>query len=182
MKQQQDNEPIQLAPAVRQHIDAWLQKFPHDQKQSAVIEALRSAQEHHGGWLSEPVMQAVAAYLQMPPIAVYEVASFYDQFETAPVGKHTIVFCTGVACMLRDVDEMVAYAQQKLGIKLGATTDDGMVTLKEVQCMAACDMAPMCQINQRHYHKNLDKKQIDALLQQLQADKEPVGLGVKHDD
>ena len=140
MKQQQDNEPVQLDPAVRQHIDAWLHKFPSDQKQSAVIEALRSAQEHHGGWLSKPVMQAVAAYLQMPPIAVYEIASFYDQFETAPVGKHTIVFCTGIACMLRGVDEVVNYTQEKLGIKLGETTQDGMVTLKEAQCMAACDI------------------------------------------
>lgn len=174
MQEQVNTEQVvQLPSQVTEHIDRWLEKFPHDQRQSAVIESLRAAQEYFDGWLSVPVMQAVADYLGMPAIAVYEVASFYEMFETAPVGQHTVAFCTGIACMLRGVDEVVAHTEQALGIKLGQTTADAKVSLREVQCMGACDGAPMCQINHQHYHLNLDCQQVDTLLDALQHDRVP---------
>lgn len=164
---------VVLPAEICQHIDLWLQKFPANQKQSVVIEALRVAQKHFDGWLSVPVMQAVAGYIGMPEIAVFEIASFYDMFETEKVGRHTMAFCTGLACMLRGVDQTLAYAKQQLGVNLGETTADGMITLKEVQCMGACDGAPMCQIDQEHYHLCLDQQQVDQLITALRSDQVP---------
>lgn len=172
----QKDAAVQLPGHVCEHIDTWLQKFPKDQPQSATIAALEAAQEHFG-WLSQPVVTAVADYLKIPVIQVYEVATFYDMFFTEPKGKHIISFCTGVACMLRGVDDVVDHAKKRLGIGLNETTPDGKITLQEVQCMAACDKAPMCQINQRHYHNNLNIQQVDQLLESLQENKEPVPLG-----
>ena len=156
-----------LSSAVRAEIDKELAKYPPDQKQSAVMAALRLAQEAHGGWLDEPLMDAVAAYLEMPRIAVYEVATFYSMYELKPVGRHKICVCTNISCQLRGSDEVVAHLRQRLGIGLGQTTDDGRVTLKEVECLGACAGAPVAQVG-HDYHENLTPEALDALLERME--------------
>lgn len=159
-----------LSYKAKQAIDSWLKKFPANQRQSAVLFALRVVQAENQGWLSEPLMDAVAAYLGIPAIAVYEVASFYSMFELKPVGKHKISVCTNVSCMLCGSDKVVEYLKQRLQIEFGETTKDGAFTLKEVECLAACDGAPLMQIGEVYY-KNLTPEKIDIILKELEASK-----------
>lgn len=140
-------------------------KYPPDQKQSAVMAALRIAQDEHG-WLSVPLMDYVAELLGMRPIAVYEVATFYSMYDLKPVGKHKISLCTNVSCMLCGSDTLVNHLEKRLGIKLGETTPDGKVTLKEVECLGACGGAPMFQIG-KNYYENLTPQKIDEILASL---------------
>ena len=149
-----------------QDIDDWISKYPADQKQSAVMSALRIVQEEHG-FLSTQLMDAIADYLDMAPIAVYEVASFYTMYEQKPVGKHTVNVCTNISCLLRDSAGVVDHLQKKLGITLGGTTDDGRFTLRSVECLGACVNAPMMQVD-KDYHENLTAESIDAVLEQYQ--------------
>jgi NADH-quinone oxidoreductase subunit E len=150
----------------RTEIDKWIAKYPTDQKQSAVMPALRIVQEANGGWLTTELMDAVAEYLQMPSIAVYEVASFYSMYEHKPVGRHKICVCTNISCLLCGSDDVVSHLENKLGIKMGQTTADGRFTLKEVECLGACVGAPMFQID-REYYENLTPEIIDAILEKL---------------
>jgi NADH-quinone oxidoreductase subunit E len=150
----------------RADIDRWVAKYPAQQKQSAVMAALRIAQEQNGGWLTDDLIQAVAAYLQMDTIAAYEVASFYSMYELKPVGKHKICVCTNISCMLCGSDKVVDHLQQRLGIKLGETSADGRFTLKEVECLGACVNAPMFELN-KNYYENLTPEAIDAILDGL---------------
>lgn len=147
-------------------INNWISKYPVDQKQSAVMSTLRIVQEEHGH-LTPELMNAVADYLEMPPIAVYEVASFYTMYEHQPVGKHSINVCTNVSCQLRGSSKVVDHLQNKLGIKLGETTDDGRFTLRSVECLGACVNAPMMQVD-KNYHENLTTESIDKVLEQYQ--------------
>lgn len=156
-----------LSQDARAHIDAWLKKFPSDQKQSAVIAALTFVQDENGGWLTNELMDAVAAYLGMPKIAVYEVATFYSMFELKPVGRHKICVCTNISCMLCGSKDIVKHLESKLGIRMGETTPDGKFTLKSVECLAACTAAPMMQIG-REYYENLTDKKIDEILKTLE--------------
>ncbi|MCW8398904.1 NADH-quinone oxidoreductase subunit NuoE [Legionella sp. PATHC038] len=157
----------QLVSAQRiKDIDHWVAKYPQDQKQSAVMSALRIVQEEHGH-LSTELMDAVADYLDMPPIAVYEVASFYTMYELKQVGRHSINVCTNISCMLRDSAAVVEHLEKKLGIKLGQTTDDGRFTLRSVECLGACVNAPMMQVD-KDYHENLTPESIDKVLEQYQ--------------
>lgn len=163
-------EPVfELSPAAKQHIDHWLKKYPKEQKQSAVVEALFVAQAQNGGWLSEAAMNAVAAYLELAPIVVYEAASFYDMFNLKPVGKHKIAVCTNISCLLRGSDDIVACLKKRLGVDLGETTPDGRFTLKEVECMAACANAPMCQVDDKAYLVDLTPEKMHAVLDDLIA-------------
>ena len=147
-------------------IDDWLSRYPIDQKQSAVLGALRALQ-HEEGYLPIEKMDAIAEYLEMPAIAVYEVASFYSMFETKPVGKHTIAVCTNLSCMLRGSDEIVEHLKNKLGIEVGETTSDGKFYLKqEEECLAACCGAPMMQVN-HVYKENLTIEKVDKILDEL---------------
>ncbi|HEY5720237.1 MAG TPA: NADH-quinone oxidoreductase subunit NuoE, partial [Gammaproteobacteria bacterium] len=130
-----DNQTELLSAAARAEIDREIAKYPAERRESAVMAALRIAQDASGGWLSEPVMDAVAAHIEMPRIAVYEVATFYSMYELKPVGRHKICVCTNISCQLRGSDEVVAHLRQRLGIGLGQTTADGRVTLKEVECL-----------------------------------------------
>jgi len=152
--------------ALRQQIDVWVAKYPTGQAQSAVIPALHILQDAHDGWLSKPVMNALAVYLDMPSISVYEVATFYSMYELAPVGKNKISVCTNISCQLCGSDEIVTHLKQRLGVSFGETTEDGLVTLKEVECLGACCGAPMLQLN-RDYHENLTIEKIDNLLDGL---------------
>lgn len=152
---------------VRQQIDKWIAKYPPEWKQSAVMGALRVVQEDNGGWLTTELMDKVAAYLDMAPIAVYEVASFYSMYEHKPVGKHKICMCTNISCMLNGSDNLVQHLEDRLSIKLGETTKDGQYTLKEVECLGACVGAPMMQIGDKYY-ENLTPELLDSILDSLE--------------
>lgn len=151
----------------RAEIDQWVAKYPAENKRSAVMAALRIVQDQNGGWLTSDLIDAVADYLEMPSIAVYEVATFYSMYELEPVGRHKICLCTNVSCMLCGSDDILAYLQKKLGIGFGETTPDGRFTLKEVECLGACGGAPMMQIHNKYY-ENLTPGRIDEILAVLE--------------
>jgi len=163
-----DVDPLlALSDRTRAHIDQWLEKFPPDRKRSAVLQGLHAAQEQNGGWLTDELMAAVARYLGLPPVWAYEVATFYSMFETAPVGRHNVAFCTNISCWLNGAEGLVAHAERKLGCKLGQSSSDGRIFLKrEEECLAACCGAPMMVID-GHYHENLDTAKVDELLDGL---------------
>lgn len=162
----QADSPVALSHYVRGEVEDWLSRYPPDQKQSAVLGALRALQ-HEDGYLKSEKMDAVAAYLDMPPIAVYEVASFYSMFELKPVGRHTLAVCTNLSCMLCGADKIVEHLEHKLGIGLGESTPDGKFFLKEEEeCLAACCGAPMMQVN-HDYEENLTIEKVDRILDAL---------------
>jgi NADH-quinone oxidoreductase subunit E len=157
----------QLSAHVREEIDHWVAKFPPDRKRSAVISALHAVQHENNGFLTAELMDAVAAYLGLPPIQVYEVATFYSMFETKPVGRHHLSVCTNISCMLRGSQEVVDYVEKKLGIKTGESTPDGRIYLKrEEECLAACTGAPMLMVD-HVFHENLTPERIDKILDEL---------------
>ena len=165
---QKDKAKLDLISAEsKADIDHWIAKYPPEQKQSAVMAALRIVQDQNGGYLTNELIEAVAEYLDMQSIAVYEVATFYSMYELKPVGKHKICVCTNISCMLCGSDEIVNHLQEKLGIKLGETTADGMFTLKEVECLGACVNAPVLQVG-NEYHEKLSKEKLDQLIEGLQ--------------
>ncbi|HMM47978.1 MAG TPA: NADH-quinone oxidoreductase subunit NuoE [Thiobacillaceae bacterium] len=147
-------------------IDAEIGKYPPDQKQSAVMAALRIAQTEKG-WLRPEMIEYIAHYLEMPSIAVQEVASFYDMYDTEPVGRHKITLCTNLSCALVGANEIAEHLKQKLGIGFGQTTEDGRYTLKEGECMGACGDGPLCLHNNHKMHTHLTAEQMDALLDKL---------------
>ncbi|MGB5245883.1 MAG: NAD(P)H-dependent oxidoreductase subunit E [Woeseia sp.] len=156
-----------LSHHVREEIDRWTARFPAEQKRSAVIGALHAAQHENKGFLTTELMDGVAEYLGLPPIQVYEVASFYSMFQTKPVGRHDVAICTNVSCMLRGADDIVAHVERRLGIKTGESTPDGRVFLKkEEECLAACCGAPMMMVDHK-YHENLTTERVDEILDGL---------------
>ena len=156
-----------LSNHVRQEIDHWVAKFPEGRQRSAVIGALQAAQHENQGYLTKDLMDAVAEYLGLPPIQVYEIATFYSMFETKPVGRHCISVCTNISCMLCGSDQIVTYLEKKLGTKLGDSTQDGKFYLKrEEECLAACCGAPMMMVD-HIYHENLTPRKIDEILDEL---------------
>jgi NADH-quinone oxidoreductase subunit E len=158
---------VELSAEVREEIDHWVAKFPEDRKRSAVISALHAVQHENKGFLTPALMDAVAAYLGLPKIQVYEVASFYSMFETKPVGRHHVSVCTNISCMLRGSQEVVDYVENKLGIKTGESTPDGRIYLKrEEECLAACTGAPMMMVD-HIFHENLTPATIDKILDDL---------------
>ena len=166
MSKKVDKENL-FSPAVREEIDRWIAKYPADWKQSACMAALRIVQDDNGGWLTTELMDDVAAYLDMAPIAVYEVASFYSMYEMKPVGKHKICTCTNVSCMINGSDKIVEHLREKLGIDFGEVTEDGKFSLKEVECLGACGGAPMMQIGTKYY-ENLTPELVDSILEELE--------------
>jgi NADH-quinone oxidoreductase subunit E len=156
-----------LSGHTREEIDRWVAKFPPGRQRSAVLSALRAAQEQNHGFLTPELMDAVAEHLQLPPIQVYEVASFYSMFETHPCGRHHVSVCTNISCMLRGGEEIAAHVERKLGIKLGESTADGRIYLKrEEECLAACTGAPMMMVD-HHYHEHLTPEKVDRILAEL---------------
>lgn len=167
MKVSVENATVDLlTEGSRADIDRWVAKYPADQKQSAVMAALRIAQEQNGGWLTNDLIQAVADYLGMPKIAVYEVATFYAMYELEPVGRHKICVCNSISCMLNGSEQIIEHLKQKLGIEVGEVTADGKFSIKEVECLGACVGAPMCMIG-KTYYENLTPESIDRLLDEL---------------
>jgi NADH-quinone oxidoreductase subunit E len=157
----------QLSAHVREEIDRWVAKFPPDRKRSAIISALHAVQHENQGYLTPPLMDAVAEYLGLPPIQVYEIATFYSMFETKSVGRHHLSVCTNISCMLRGSQEVVDRIEKKLGIKTGESTPDGRIYLKrEEECLAACTGAPMLMVD-HVYHEHLTPESIDRILDEL---------------
>lgn len=157
-----------LSDHTREEIDHWLTKFPADQRRSAVLGALSAAQHQNHGFLTTDLMDAVADYLGMAAIHVYEVASFYSMFETKPVGRNNVAICTNISCMLMGSDHIVGHIENKLGIKIGESTEDGRIFLKcEEECLAACSGGPMMQVN-HVYHVNLTLDKVDEILDGLE--------------
>lgn len=155
-----------LSVEVQQDVADWLQRFPEDQKQSAVLGGLHAIQ-HEYGYLPVAQMDALAVKLEMPEIAVYEVASFYSMFELEPVGKHTIAVCTNLSCMLRGGEQVLSYLESKLNVKCGQSSADGKYYLKkEEECLAGCCGAPMMQVN-HVYYEDLTETKVDEILDAL---------------
>ncbi len=156
-----------LSEHVREEIDRWKARFPEDRQRSAVIGALHAAQHENEGYLTAEIMNGVAEYLDLPPIQVYEVATFYSMFQTKPVGKHNVAICTNVSCMLRGADDIVEHVEKKLGIRTGESTADGRIYLKkEEECLAACCGAPMMMVDHK-YFENLTPEMVDEILDEL---------------
>lgn len=166
MADQDVTDKVGLSAEALALIDAEVAKYPADQKQSAVMAALRIAQTEKG-WLRPELIDYVADYLQMPPIAAYEVATFYNMYDTQPVGRHKITVCTNLSCVLMGAGEIAAHLKEKLGIGFGETTEDGRYTLKEGECMGACGDAPMCLHNNHTMHTHLTTEKVDELLDKL---------------
>ncbi|NQY26706.1 MAG: NADH-quinone oxidoreductase subunit NuoE [Piscirickettsiaceae bacterium] len=153
---------------LRQQLDDWIAKYPSGQSQSAVIPGLHLLQDENGGWLSKDIMDALAVYLSMPAISVYEVATFYSMYDLKPVGRHKINVCTNISCMLNGSEEIVQHLKKRLGVGFGETTEDGQYTLKEVECLGACCGAPMLQLD-RDYHEHLTTDKIDKILDGIKS-------------
>ena len=147
-------------------IDRELTKYPPDQKQSAVMSALRIAQTELG-WLSRDTIEFVANYLAMPAIAAYEVATFYNMYDLQPVGRNKVTLCTNLPCQLQGADKIAEHLQARLGIGFGETTEDGRYTLKEGECMGACGHGPLCLHNNHKMHDHLTPESVDKLLDEM---------------
>jgi NADH-quinone oxidoreductase subunit E len=165
---QNNNGEALLTEKTLEIIDHWAAKFPVDKKRSALIQALMAAQEQNGGWISRELTEAVARYLELPPMWAHEIVLFYSMFFDQPVGRHKVNMCTNISCWLNGAEDLVAHAEQKLGVKLGETTGDGRISfVREEECLAACCGAPMMVVD-GHYHENLDIEKMDAILDGLE--------------
>ena len=158
-----------LSPESLAQIDHEIAKYPAEQRQSAVMSALRIAQVEKG-WLSNDVMEFVAQYIGMPTIAVCEVATFYNMYNTRPVGKHKICVCTNLPCRLMGADDLADKLKKKLGIGFGETTEDKLFTLVEGECMGACGDAPLLLVNNHRMESFLNEEKVDALLEELKSE------------
>jgi NADH-quinone oxidoreductase subunit E len=157
-----------LSQDALKRIDREIAKYPPDRKASAVMAALAIAQDEKG-WLPTDVMDFVADYLGMPPIAVYEVATFYEMFNTQPTGKYKLTICTNLPCALQSASEAALHLKQKLGIDFNETTADGMFTLKEGECFGACGDAPVVLVNNKRLCSWMKPEALDGLLAELSA-------------
>ena len=140
-------------------------RYPEGKQKSALLPVLHLAQEENGGWLSAEAMDYVAGLLQLTPIEVYEVATFYSMYNLKPVGRYLFEVCQTGPCMVNGSDDIIAYIKQKLGIAVGETTADGMFTLKTVECLGACGYAPMMQLG-KFYKEHLTKEKVDQIIEE----------------
>ena len=158
----------ELSSHAKAEIDRWIAKYPEGQKQSAVLAACREVQHENQGYLTTELMDAIAEYLDMPAIAVYEVGSFYSMLEIEKCGRHSISVCTNISCMLNGSGEIMRHIEKKLGIKEGESTEDGRYHIKqEEECLAACCGAPMMMVD-HVYHENLTPEKVDKILDKLE--------------
>ncbi len=155
-----------ISDQAKKEIDIWVAKYPKGKQSSAVMQALTIVQKENGGSLTNDLIQAVAVYLEMPAISVQEVATFYENYNDKPVGKHVIRFCHNISCMLNGSDELISYLEEKLDVRTGEITKDGLVSVKRVECLGACVGGPMCQIGDQYY-ENLTEERIDEILDGL---------------
>ena len=157
----------ELSTHIKEEIESWKARFPKDRQRSAVISALHAVQHENRGFVTAEQMNAIADYLELPSIQVYEVATFYSMFQTKEVGRNEVAICTNVACMLRGADDLVEHVETKLGLKLGESSEDGKFFLKrEEECIAACCGAPAMMVNHKYY-ENLTVEMVDEILDGL---------------
>jgi len=157
-----------LTPHTLEAIAEWESRYPPEHKKSALLAALTAAQHQNKGFLTVPLMDAVAKKLELSKIEVYEVASFYSMYELNPVGRHNVAVCTNVCCMLMGSDTIVSHLEKKLNIKLGESTDDGRIYLKiEEECLAACAGGPMMQVDHKYY-TGLTPEKVDEIIDALE--------------
>lgn len=159
---------IQFSKEKLEKVQEIIARYPEGKQKSALIPILHLAQESFGGWLDVPVMDYVASLLQIKPIEVYEVATFYTMFNMKPVGKYVLEVCQTGPCMLKGSDTIINHIKNKLGIEEGETTPDGLFTLKTAECLGACGYAPMLQLG-KYYKENLTPEKVDALIDDLRA-------------
>ena len=158
-----------ISDATRQRFDKEVAKYPADQKQSAVMAALTIVQDEHG-WLSTEAMDDVAHYLGMPPVAVYEVASFYAMYNLKPLGRFKLTICTNLPCALQGASDAAEHLKRRLGVDFNATTADGMFTLKEGECFGACGDAPVVLVNNKRMCVKMVPPALDGLVEELAAE------------
>jgi len=156
-----------LTQTSKKEIDVWLTKYPYEQRRSALLPALHIAQDQNNGYLTDDLLQAVADYIDVPKIYAFEAATFYSMYDLKPVGRNKIFVCNSVCCMLKGSDDLMEHLKEKLDINVGETTSDGKITLKEVECLAACGGAPAVMVN-KTYHENLTPEKIDEILAGLE--------------
>lgn len=156
---------IQFSTSQMEEFNRLVARYPEGKQKSALLPVLHLAQESFGGWLSAETMDYVASLLRIEAIEVYEVATFYSMYNLKPVGKYMFEVCHTGPCMLRGSDDIIAYIGEKLGIKPGETTSDGMFTMKTVECLGACGYAPMMQLG-KHYREHLTKEKVDAIIEE----------------
>jgi NADH-quinone oxidoreductase subunit E len=161
-----ENKSSLLSEDVRNSISDWIKRYPSDEKRSGVFEALRLAQEQNGGSLTTNLMDAVADFLGMPRIAVYEVATFYSMYYLNPVGQHVINICTNISCSMNGADEIVAWLKKRLGVDFNEITPDGKFMLKEVECLGACVAPPVGYVGKKYY-ENLTPEKLEKMLGEL---------------
>ena len=155
-----------ISDSAKKQIDSWIEKYPQGKQSSAVMEALKLVQAENNNQLTSEAIQAVADYLDMPGIAAAEVATFYENYNHKPVGKHIIRFCHNISCMLNGADDLITHLEAKLGVKTGEVTKDGLISVKKVECLGACVGAPMFQIDDQYY-ENLTADKIDDIVDGL---------------
>jgi NADH-quinone oxidoreductase subunit E len=160
---------IQFSEQALNKVKEIVARYPEGKQKSALIPVLHIAQDNFGGWLDAPVMDYVASLLQLEPIEVYEVATFYTMFNLKPVGKYLLEVCQTGPCMLNGSDEIIAYIKEKLGINAGETTADGLFTLRPTECLGACGYAPMMQLG-KTYREHLTKEKIDRIIEDGRKD------------
>jgi NADH-quinone oxidoreductase subunit E len=166
-------ESFEFTPEHLERARWYIAKYPPGREQSAVLPLLHLAQRQHDGWLPRAAMDYVAHLLHMAPIRVYEVATFYTMFNLRPVGRYLLQACTTTPCWLRGSDEVVAACEKKLGIGIGGTTEDGLFTLVEVECLGACVNAPILQVNNEDFYEDLDGPKTEELLDALREGRAP---------
>lgn len=159
---------IQFSQEKLNKVHQIIARYPEGKQKSALLPVLHLAQEEFGGWLDVPVMDYVATLLQLEPIEVYEVATFYTMYNMKPVGKYVFEVCRTGPCMLNGSDDMIAYIEQKLNIKAGETTPDGLFTLKPAECLGACGYAPMMQMG-KFYKEHLTKEKVDKIIEECRS-------------
>ncbi|MCX6323753.1 MAG: NAD(P)H-dependent oxidoreductase subunit E [Sphingobacteriales bacterium] len=159
---------IQFSDHKLKKVQEIMSRYPEGKQKSALLPVLHLAQEEFGGWLDVPVMDYVASLLSIEPIEVYEVASFYSMYNLKPVGKYLFEVCQTGPCMLNGSDDIIAYIKEKLNIRVGETSADGLFTLKTVECLGACGYAPMMQMG-KNYREHLTKQKVDEIIAQCRA-------------
>lgn len=156
-----------LSDDTRARIDHWLAKFPEDRRRSALIQAMQAAQDQNDGYLDDRLIQAVAYYVDVPPMWAYEVVTFYSMFQRSPAGRHHVSICTNISCWLNGANDIVRHCEDKLGVKLGESTPDKRIFLRrEEECLAGCCGAPMMLVDEQ-YHENLTPEKVDDILDKL---------------
>jgi NADH-quinone oxidoreductase subunit E len=171
--------PFRYSPEALAEVLALTKKYPEGRGKSAIIRALHIAQEENHGWLNIAAMDHVAEVLGITSIEVYEVATFYSMYNLEPVGKYVLEFCHTGPCAIEGAERLIAYTQQKLGIRTGQTTPDGLFTLKEVECLGACGYAPMMQVGE-FYHEHLNEEKMDQFIEDCKAGKVNKGTWKMH--